>query len=80
MTLAVFDAREGSIVWTADEVIGYKCGCGNDDEELILSIYADMPTECPQCHAKLYYRQRIEIMQVDEAATLDTSADLEIME
>jgi DNA-directed RNA polymerase subunit RPC12/RpoP len=67
MTLAVFDARKGQIAWTADEVVGYKCGCGGD-EELILSIYADMPTECPECHARLYYKQRIEIMQVDDDA------------
>ncbi len=64
-------AEDGSIVWVDDEVIGFQCGCGND-EVLRLGVYEDSPAECPACHARLYYRQRIEVIQ-----TRGSDADLQ---
>ena len=46
-------ATNGHVVWVDDEVIGFKCGCGNN-EVLTLGIYRGEATEC-KCGARLYY-------------------------
>jgi hypothetical protein len=62
----IFDpVEDGRIAWVADEVIGFKCGCGND-EVLTLTVYDDFPAECSKCHARFYYKQRIEIICVTD--------------
>jgi hypothetical protein len=57
--------KDGRVIWVADEVIGFKCGCGND-EVLLLSPYEDTLAECDVCCARLYYKQKIEVMQVKD--------------
>jgi len=43
-----------------------KCACGHEHEwwDFVLSIYADLPTECPKCHRKFYFKQTIQIIEV----------------
>ncbi len=43
-----------------------KCACGQTfpSWEFILSIYADMPHECPNCHRKLFFRNEIRVYEV----------------
>ena len=52
-------AKDGRIIWTDEEVIGFKCGCGND-EVLLLKLDEEDAVEC-DCGARLYYSQTIEV-------------------
>jgi hypothetical protein len=54
-------AANGTIVWVDDEVIGFQCGCGND-EVLTVGIYKDSPREC-ECGARLYYTIEIVVKE-----------------
>lgn len=43
-----------------------RCACGREYPpwEMTLSIYSDSPTEMPCCGRRLYFRQDIEIVEV----------------
>lgn len=45
-----------------------KCVCGKEfnEWEFDISIYDDSPCECPECGAKLYFRNKIIVYQIKE--------------
>jgi len=46
----------------------YQCVCGNrfNNWEFDISIYDDMPYQCPKCGAKLYFTSTIRVYQVED--------------
>lgn len=48
---------DGHITWTDDQVVGFVCGCGDDD----LVINVDRPTVCI-CGAKLILQQETKVV------------------
>ena len=44
-----------------------KCVCGHKWEpwEFIISIYQDMPEECPYCGTKYFFKNLIHVYRVD---------------
>jgi len=54
---------ETQIKMIDDESLWIVCRCG---EELWISIYDDMPTECNKCHSKYYFRCAITVYEVTE--------------
>lgn len=53
-----------SILWIADECVGVQCGCGYDEEDLVLGIYLDMTTECPGCECQLFVEIEVKVMRL----------------
>jgi DNA-directed RNA polymerase subunit RPC12/RpoP len=45
-----------------------RCVCGTEfgSWSQIIGIYEDNPWECPNCHIRLVFRNRIRIFSVDE--------------
>jgi len=45
-----------------------KCVCGKEFPrwEFTLGIYDDMPTECPACHRKMFFRLGITVYEIVE--------------
>ena len=44
-----------------------KCACGKVfDPWMLISIYRDIPTQCPRCGRLLYFRVSIKIMQIGD--------------
>lgn len=55
--------------WPDDESLPItKCVCGAVFRawEFPIHIYADHPMECPKCGRKLFYRQAIQVFEVQE--------------
>ena len=44
-----------------------KCVCGTKfgHWDFVISIYKDDPYECPECGAKLYFRNAVKVYQVN---------------
>lgn len=62
---AVFEWAHGS---PDDEILPVtRCVCGAKYRpwEFVISIYDDAPTEMPCCGRKVYFRQEIEIVEVE---------------
>lgn len=44
----------------------HQCVCGTrfNNWEFDISVYDDMPYECPQCGAKLYFKSIVKVYQI----------------
>ena len=59
----VMKKAKGEIKWVDDEVVGYKCICG---EEITVGIYEDSNKPCPKCGRQYVLHQVNAVWEVEK--------------
>lgn len=54
---------KGEIMWVDDEVVGYKCECG---ERIVVDIYKDDADACPICGRRYVLQQTNTVCEIEK--------------